>query len=132
MRHSLHSHVLYLESSIQGVRNRLNQPNLSPEELEDLNLQLTLAESALEHYRQAYALELSLSGSEPPNQPAGSGSDGGGERPEKSNPEKRNDGLVTIGAGNSKRIGRARRKAANTSRLLPTGQQSRKMTSPMR
>jgi len=67
MRHSLHDHILYLENTIQSHRDRLTKPGLSRDEVLDLELQLTLAESALEHYRQAYALELSVSRTEPPN-----------------------------------------------------------------
>lgn len=115
MRHSLHSHILYLEKSIQDVENRLTQPNLSEEEQEDLQLQLTLAESALEHYRQAYTLELSLASPEPPGQPGGSDSNSDSSKPGESKPEKK-DGLVAAGAGSrKKRIGRAGRKPANAS-----------------
>lgn len=66
MRHSLRTHLIYLENSIQEAKNRLTQPGLSPIQVEDLQLQVALGESALEHYRHAYALELSLAGSEPP------------------------------------------------------------------
>lgn len=79
MRHSLRAHILYLENTIRSVQERLNASCLSDEEVDDLKLQLTLAESALEHYRQAYELELSVSGPEPPAQPGtepGSSKDG--------------------------------------------------------
>jgi hypothetical protein len=128
MRHTLHSHIIYLENSIQDVKNRLTQPNLTEEEIEDLHLQLTLAESALEHYRQAYTLELSLAGPEPPGQPAGGESNGGSQGPEKSNQEKKNDGLVAIGKGVRKRIIRTDRKRVAESPLT-TGQQSRRAAS---
>jgi hypothetical protein len=74
MRHSLHAHIVYLENLIQDVRNRLTQPALGPAEVEDLQLQLTLAEGALDHYRRAYELELSASGAEPPDSSAGTNS----------------------------------------------------------
>ena len=69
MRHSLRAHILYLENTIRSVQERLNATCLSDEEVDDLKLQLALAESALEHYRQAYELELSVSGPEPPARP---------------------------------------------------------------
>jgi hypothetical protein len=71
MRHTLRAHILYLETTIQTVRDRLTKPRLSLDEVQDLELQLSLAESALEHYRQAYELELSVIGPEPPERPDG-------------------------------------------------------------
>ena len=76
MRHSLQSHIVYLEKLIQEVGDRLTHPGLAPEEVEDLQLQLFSAQGALEHYREAYALELSASGSEPPHR-SGDGKSGG-------------------------------------------------------
>lgn len=126
MRHSLHSHIIYLENSIQDVRNRLTQPRLTEEEIEDLRLQLALAESALEHYRQAYTLELSLASPEPPGQPAGSESSSGSDQPGKSKPGKKKDGLVTVGTvSRKKRISRAGRKPANASRTRASQEGSR-------
>ena len=96
MRHSLKSHIIYLENTIQDVRSRLARPDLSIDETQDLDLQLTLAESALTHYRQAYELELNVSGSEPPDQPgskSGGGKTGGAEN---STPEKKKEGLAGI------------------------------------
>jgi|SRR6185437_12976353 len=92
MRHSLHSHIIYLENTIQDIRNRLTRAQLDVEEFEDLQLQLATAESALTHYRQAYLLELSVSGSEPPDQP-GAKDNGGADRPGYSNTGKKKDGL---------------------------------------
>lgn len=80
MRHSLRAHILYLEGIVQYARERLTAHHLSEEELEDFRLQLTLAESALEHYRRAYELELSVSGPESPGHPdSESGSGRGNE-----------------------------------------------------
>ncbi|MFP5235508.1 MAG: hypothetical protein ACLGSD_06375 [Acidobacteriota bacterium] len=75
MRHSLRAHIVYLEGIIRSAKERLTAHHLSDEEIEDFRLQLTLAESALEHYRQAYELELSVSGPGAPDQP-GSQSNG--------------------------------------------------------
>jgi hypothetical protein len=93
MRHSLHSHIIYLENTIQDLKNSLTRAHLCIEEFEDLQLQLATAESALTHYRQAYELELSVAGSEPPSQPDGAQSDGGAGRQEISKPEKKKNGL---------------------------------------
>ena len=64
----LQAHIKFLENTIQSLKNRLARPGLSIEEVEDIELQLSLSESALEHYHQAYALELKISGGEPPDQ----------------------------------------------------------------
>lgn len=69
----------YLQNSIQDVKNRLSREDLTAEEVEDLQLQLALGESALEHYRQAYELELNFAGSEPPN-PSADGQKNGGSK----------------------------------------------------
>jgi hypothetical protein len=104
MRHSLHAHIIYLENSIQDVKNRLTRPSLTPEEVEDLHLQLTLAESALEHYRQAYALELSFAGAEPPTSPEGCASQGGSEEARRAKGGKENGGVASVEADARKRI----------------------------
>lgn len=73
MRDSLHEHIVFLENSIQDVKNQLTRPGLTAQEYEDLQLRMATAESALEHYRYAYSTELSLAGQEPPSQPNSSG-----------------------------------------------------------
>lgn len=102
MRHSLQSHIIYLEEKIQSLRDRLTNPHLNPDEHQGLKAQVFHAELALEHYREAYALELSVSSPEPPNGPA-TRSDGSGT-PERSKPEKKKEGLTGTTA-------RARKKA---------------------
>lgn len=103
MRHSLHAHIIYLENTIQGLKKRLTAPRLSRDELLDIEMQLTLAESALTHYREAYALELSLSGSEPSGDPGSK--TGGTNSPEESKRENKKGNQAAIEA-------RARRRAA--------------------
>jgi len=93
MRHSLHSHIIYLENAIQDIRNSLTRAHLGVEEFEDLQLQLATAESALAHYRQAYELELNVAGSEPPSQPGGAKNEGGDDKPGSSRTKKDKDGL---------------------------------------
>jgi hypothetical protein len=96
MRNSLHSHITYLENTIQETRDRLTRRGLSMEEADDLKLQLTLAESALAYYREAYALELAVSGSEPPPAASDQKPGRGGKAPEKSKPREENQGRVRI------------------------------------
>lgn len=81
MRRSLRSHIVYLENTIQSLRDSFTKPGLSIDEVQDLELQLTLAESALAHYRAAYELESSVSGAEPTD-PMGFGEGGAGETPD--------------------------------------------------
>lgn len=106
MRHTLRAHILYLENTIRSVRERLGKPRLEPDEIRDLELQLALAESALEHYRQAYELELSVSGPEPPERPDTKPKNGKGDA-EGPNPEKKKEGLTRNrrGAGKRRRSG---------------------------
>lgn len=104
MRNSLHSHITYLENTIQELKNRLSSPHLGEDELLDLEMQLTMAESALAHYREAYALELTIAGSEPPGGP---GAKTAGEKSaEKPNGEKNNPGKAANNARVRKRNGR--------------------------
>jgi hypothetical protein len=122
MRHSLRSHILFLENTIQDLRNRLTSSRLNVDEVQDIELQLTLAESALAHYRQAFALESSVAGSEPPSQPGESGNNGSAGGPAESKPDKDKGRLVAsaqirtkvlrVGLLRPSRRGRARTAAA--------------------
>jgi hypothetical protein len=92
MRHSLQSHIVYLEKAVQDLRTRLSRPNLSIDELQDIELQLALAEGALAHYRHAFELEASIASPTPPDQPSGN-TPGGTDSPENPKPKKK-DGLA--------------------------------------
>ena len=94
MRNSLRTHIIFLENTIQSLRNRLTRPCLSIEEVEDIELQLSTSESALDHYRKAYELEAELTVPEPPNHPSGSDPADEDERPEKSPSRQKNEGLA--------------------------------------
>ncbi len=94
MRHSLRAHIVYLENTITSVQGRLTKPGLSVDEVQDLQLQLTLAESALSHYHKAYELEQSVAGPEPPSRADGEGSAG---NPKIRNGEKKKEGLCAVG-----------------------------------
>jgi hypothetical protein len=104
MLHPLRSHIIYLENTIQSLRDRLTRSNLTIEQVEDIELQLSLSESALDHYRQAYALELKISSSEPPNHPTGTEGRDGGQGGEKSSVIKKKEGLVAAEAGVCRRL----------------------------
>ena len=106
MRRSLQSHIVYLEKTIKSLGNRLTDLLLNQDEVLDLELQLALAESALAHYREAYALEIGVSNPEPP---AGSRFGLGNDTDAMEDSKKKNDGDAAIRT-------RGMRKAA--SRLL--------------
>ena len=104
MRNSLRTHIIFLENTIQGLRNRLTRSGLSIEEVEDIELQLSTSESALDHYRKAYALEAELMVPEPPNHPSGNEPAGEDESPEKSSSRKKNEGLAKFSVTAKRRI----------------------------
>ena len=106
MRNSLHTHIIFLENTIQSLRNRLTRPGLTIEEVEDIELQLSTSESALDHYRQAYALEARVSGPEPPNRPTGSESAGESKGSEKSSSGKMNEGLARVAEAHKRQLSR--------------------------
>lgn len=91
MRHSLHSHVIYLEGKVQSLKDQLTRRHLTAQEVQDLEQQVYYAELALLHYRQAYKLELSLS--DPP-EASDPGSERGTGAPEGSRPDKKKKGLA--------------------------------------
>ncbi len=101
MRHSLHSHIIYLENRIQTLRDRLTTGRVSADEIGEIEQQLTNCEIALEHYREAYALELSLSAPEMPD--GATGEAGGAGAPGKSDAEKKKGGLTVVAARRRKK-----------------------------
>lgn len=80
MRHSLHSHIIYLENRIQSLRDSLTKSRVNREELEELERQISTAELALERYREAYALELSVDDPDSPDSSDTETNGGRGER----------------------------------------------------
>jgi hypothetical protein len=95
MRHSLHSHIIDLENRIQAFRDRLTTGRIGVGEIREIEQQLTNCELALNHYREAYALELSLSGPEVPDGAAGK-SGGGVGGPGKPDPETKKGSLTAV------------------------------------
>jgi hypothetical protein len=106
MRNSLQTHIIFLENTVRNVRVRLARPGLTIEEIEDIELQLSTSESALDHYRQAYALEAKVSGPEPPNQPAGSDPGGEDKSPENSPSRKKKEGLAKVAESSKGQLSR--------------------------
>lgn len=99
LRHSLRSHVIYLENRIQSLRDLLTAHGLNADERQQIERQLAYAELALERYREAYVLELNLSNPQPPDRAdteSGGNSEGLGNR-DKSNPEKKNRSATVAG-----------------------------------
>lgn len=123
MRHSLHSHILYLEDTIQQLKDRLTLLRLSADERAGLELQLAMAERALARYREAYALEISVAGSEPPAAPGAKSGGGTGEADTRSS--KKKHGQSAIQARTSRQP--ARRSSA-ISATLPGLARSRAFT----
>jgi hypothetical protein len=122
MRNTLRTHIIFLENTVQSLRNRLTRPGLSIEEVEDIELQLSTSESALDHYRKAYALEAELRVPEPPNHPTGSEPAGEDERPEKSSSRKKNEGLARFAMTAKRQMSQQCRNLSARSRMqLPFG-----------
>ena len=103
MRQTLRSHIHYLENAIQDLRTRLSSGNLTVDELQDIELQLAQASSALEHYQKAYALELEVFGPEPPDASADHSKGGSGEPGLRPN-DKKKEGLAAAGTRKRKRM----------------------------
>ena len=118
MKNSLHTHIIFLENTIQSLRNRLTRPGLTDEEIEDIELQLSTSESALDHYRKAYALEVTVSGPEPPNQSSGSEPASGHKRSEKSSSGEKNEGLAKIVEASKRQFSPQCRDLSARSRVL--------------
>src|SRR5690348_3723223 len=67
----LRSHIAFLEDKIHSLREQLAGANLTIEDVEDIELQMSLSQSALDYYRRAYELELKVAGDGPSAGPSG-------------------------------------------------------------
>lgn len=94
MRHSLHSHILYLEQTIQQHLDRLTAARLGSDERESIQMQLVMAERALARYREAYELELSVAAPDDPEQPENISDSG--PNPHPSSPDKKKGGMASV------------------------------------
>lgn len=106
MRHSLHSHIIYLENRIQSLRDSLTKSRVNREELEELERQISTAELALERYREAYALELSVDEPDSPDSSDTESNGGCGEREGSSSDHKQGGACTT--ASRARNIARVR------------------------
>lgn len=97
MRHSLHSHITYLQKKIQSLRDRLVGAHLTTDEIQDVKAQIFHAESALEHYRRAYTLEIGVSTPDPSDN-SGMSPTGDGGAPERSKSDVKKKGRSAIAA----------------------------------
>lgn len=99
MRHSLHSHIMYLSNKVQSLKDRMTRSYVSADEIEDLKAQIFHAELALDHYRRAYELELGISSPEPPdNSETSSDSGNGTPQKPKSGDKKRGRSSIAVRA----------------------------------
>lgn len=105
MRHSLHSHIVYLEETIRQLKGRRTSSRLTVDEVQDIELQLAMAEGALAHYRRAFELEIKVANPESPNEPAGPEGEGGSDAPGNSTGDQKKGG-----PSGKKRAGRSGRK----------------------
>lgn len=94
MRHSLHSHIVYLENKIQSLRHRLTDSHLAIEERQSMESQIYHAELALKHYREAYLLEISVSNPESPGSPGGKSEGGNGSLATPDSGTRKKEGMV--------------------------------------
>jgi hypothetical protein len=103
MRHTLHSHIIYLEHMIQSLTDRLTASHLTTDDRESIGSQIYHAQRALEHYRKAYAHELTVFNPEAPGSPR-TNSEGQSGNPTGSKSERnKKDGPAAF-------VSRARRK----------------------
>ena len=118
MIHPLRSHVAFLEGKIQTLRGQLAGANLTVEDVEDIELQLSLSQSALDYYRRAYELELKVAGDGPPG-----GSNG--TKPEESTKRGRHGRTKGEGPATAARVAHAiqseRRRRTKSGRVRVAG-----------
>ncbi|HZP04629.1 MAG TPA: hypothetical protein VFB43_07000 [Terracidiphilus sp.] len=65
MKRTLHDHIVYLEQTVQSLRDQLTRPTLTSTKLETVHTELKTAELALAHYRKAHELEQKIGGAAP-------------------------------------------------------------------
>ena len=61
MQRTLHQHFVFLEERIQELRDRLTEPAQTQADLARIQVEIEIAELALQHYRAAVDLEGRLS-----------------------------------------------------------------------
>lgn len=91
----------------------MTSSRLTVDEIQDIELQMALAEGALEHYRRAYELEISVALPEPPTEPADPKGEGGSDGQGNSTGDQKKGGPA-----GKKRAGRSGRKVIRMPRSV--------------
>lgn len=61
MQRTLREHIDYLEQKIETLKGHLAEPDRSFHDLEEIGIDLGIAERSLMHFRKAYELEMRVS-----------------------------------------------------------------------
>jgi hypothetical protein len=61
MQRTLREHIDYLEQKIETLQSELEQAGKSPHNLNEIEIDIGIAERSLMHFRKAYELELRVS-----------------------------------------------------------------------
>jgi len=61
MQRTLSEHIAYLEQKIESLQIEMDEPGKSSHGMEQISVDIGIAERSLIHFRKAYELELKLS-----------------------------------------------------------------------
>lgn len=61
MQRTLREHIDYLEQKIEALKKLLDDPNNTFHELDQIGIDIGIAERSLLHFRKAYELEMRVS-----------------------------------------------------------------------
>lgn len=61
MQRTLSEHITYLEQRIESLKREVDEPGKSPNEIDQISIDIGIAERSLVHFKKAYELELKLS-----------------------------------------------------------------------
>lgn len=61
MQRTLREHIDYLEQKIEALKKELEQPGKSLSAVNEIGIDIGIAERSLVHFRKAFELELKLS-----------------------------------------------------------------------
>ena len=60
MQQTLHQHFIFLEEKLLSLRDQVTDPSHSPADMERIQNEINVAETALAHYRAALDLERKI------------------------------------------------------------------------